>query len=358
MRRTLGLAMASVLLVSSVVVAQSEAPSASAIEHRPVAVRFAVAPTAPNDTTLTLLTTARDCGSAGAHPSATPTVAEGEADVTVQVGVLPGPTGRSAAGTTCSGSRWSWPSRSVPGPSSTAPPERRRWSTRSTPRTSARRTRATSAAAPDPSRSRSSWALAPTSAIWPSRRRSRSHERWWTRATWSSCVGRSARRTGSPSRRGACATGSGSGRIASARVVSCSRVTRSWTPRRGACGTETRAPMWRSYGSASTSGPAPAVNHRSGASCRPPSTSRRTASPSRCGRTRSPPTRGTPRPTARARPRRPYTVWLHRQIGDRTLYDGAYFPPREVFSTVGTTGGVLPPGEAGQTDVLDRWGLE
>ena len=57
-------------------------------------------------------------------------------------------------------------------------------------------------------------------------------------------------------------------------------------------------------------------------------------------------------------PPAPYTVWLHRQIGRRSVYDGAYFPPREVFSTVGTTGGLKPPGEAGQADALDRWGLE
>jgi hypothetical protein len=100
MRRTLGLAMVSVLLVPSVVLAQSEAPSASpsGVEPAPVAVRFAVAPTAPADTTLTLLTTARDCGSAGAHPSATATVTEGELDVAVQVGVLPGADGQLCGG--------------------------------------------------------------------------------------------------------------------------------------------------------------------------------------------------------------------------------------------------------------------
>ena len=98
MRRTLGLAVASVLLVPSVVLAQSEAPSASPASVEPVPVRFAVAPTAPGDTTLTLLTTERDCGSAGAHPSATATVTEGDAEVAVRVQVLPGTDGQVCSG--------------------------------------------------------------------------------------------------------------------------------------------------------------------------------------------------------------------------------------------------------------------
>jgi hypothetical protein len=90
--------MASVLLVPSVVLAQSKAPSASPASVEPAPVRFAVAPTSPTDTTLTLLTTERDCGSAGAHPTATVDVTEGDADVAVQVQVLPGADGQLCGG--------------------------------------------------------------------------------------------------------------------------------------------------------------------------------------------------------------------------------------------------------------------
>ena len=98
MSRTFGLAMASVLLVPSVVLAQSEAPPTSPSSVGPVPVRFAVTPTAPGDTTLTLLTTARDCGSAGAHPSAAAAVTAGDADIAVQVNVLPGGDGQVCGG--------------------------------------------------------------------------------------------------------------------------------------------------------------------------------------------------------------------------------------------------------------------
>jgi hypothetical protein len=98
MRRTLASAMVSVLLVPSVVLAQSEAPSTPQAGVEPVPVRFAVAPTAPGDTTLMLLTTERDCGTSGAHPTATTMVTEGEADIAVQVGVLSGPDGQVCGG--------------------------------------------------------------------------------------------------------------------------------------------------------------------------------------------------------------------------------------------------------------------
>ena len=359
MRRTFGLAMASVLLVPSVVLAPSEAPSASPPSVEPVPVRFAVAPTSPTDTTLTLLTTERDCGSAGAHPTATPTVTEDEADVAVQVGVLPGPDGQ-----VCGGDDLLRLEVSLAEPLGTRP---------IVDGATGEAALVNAVDAPDLGEAYACdfgsgagpftvaqllgpWA--PTSAICRSRRRWRSHERWWTRATSSSCVGRSARRTGIGVETWRCATGSGSGRTARPAAALCSRVTRSWTPRRGACGTETRSSdaqvlRIRVQEWACASGQPPVGR------IVPPTVDFTKDRITIAVRT-YPVTANTRNPAADCpgAPPAPYAVWLGRQLGRRSVYDGAYFPPQEVFSTVGTTGGLKPPGETGQADALDRWGRE
>ena len=74
----------------------SAVPGTDAATSKPV--RFAIAPTDPASASLTLLLDRRDCGSSGKDPTATVSVLESPADVSVRVEVLPGPLGQFCGG--------------------------------------------------------------------------------------------------------------------------------------------------------------------------------------------------------------------------------------------------------------------
>jgi hypothetical protein len=348
--------MASVLLVPSVVLAQSEAPSVPPASVEPVPVRFAVAPTAPADRTLTLLTTERDCGTSGAHPGATARVTEGELDVAVQVGVLPGPDGQ-----VCGGDDLLRLEVALAEPLGTRPildgatGEAALVNTVDAPDLGeAYACDFGSGAGPftvaqllGPGSDISDLAI-PTEIEEPRAmvdegdlvilRGPFGKEDRIVVETWRLRDGEWQR----SHRERACRL-----MLAGDPVLDAA----TWRLRDRDPSSDAQVLRIRVHEWACASGQPPVGR------IVPPTVDFTKDRITIAVRT-YPVTANTRNPAADCpgAPAAPYTVWLHRQLGRRNVYDGAYFPPREVFSTVGTTGGVLPPGEVGQTDVLDRWG--
>jgi hypothetical protein len=343
-------------LLPSIVLAQSAAPSTSPSSVERVPVRFAVAPTAPDETTLTLLATERDCGSAGAHPTATVEVTEGHADVAVQVQVLPGPDGQI-----CGGEELVRLSVTLAEPLGTrlivdgATGEAALVNTVDAPDLGeAYACDDGSGAGPftvaqllGPGSDVSDRSIptdleAPRAMVdegdlvvlrGPFGKGDRvTIETWRLRdGGWQ----RSQRERG-------CRLMLAGGPV----LFAATWRLRGPDPDPGAKVLQLRVSEW-----ACASGRPPVGR------IVPPTVHFTDDSITIAVRT-YPITanRRNPGADCPGAPAAPYTVWLHRRIGDRSLHDGAYFPPTEVPRTGGSTGGLKPPGETGQADVLDTWG--